>query len=364
MESDSYCKNKVLIFLKKKSSKIILLLTAILILICCLYFMTSDKNKLIIAVSTNSYLGQETETQLVMLDVKNKSMVTLNKKIDCFDEINYGGIAFSPDNKLIAHEKITNLNIAPSIYIYNMDKNKDILLVSPPPLDSSILYNSIPHFSWIDNTHLLYLLESSSGSDKPSGLSSIKRTYTFYCEDINTNKSTSISFKGIESNQYIDYMTYLADHNKIYVSVQEMTNSDFEDPHYTEKIYEYSIDGKSRTLLFSFKDNSVKKIVSVPGTNLILFSANKSLVELSCSPTVINSYDLKTKKLEKLFETPSPYPNNLNFIAYSKNNTLLQSLGNHDAKKYFDLDIKTGKCTEVGFNFKSLSTKFIAFSCK
>lgn len=322
--------------------------------------MTSDKNKLIIAVSTNSYLGQKTTNQLVMLDVKNKSMVTLNKKIDCFDEMNYGGIAFSPDNKMIAHEKVIGLDAAPSIYIYNIYKNEDTLLVSPPPSDSPTI-NHIPFFLWLDNNHLLYLSESRLDL---SGIS-IKMSSTFYCEDINTKKSTSITFKGIDSNQYIDYMTYLAEHDKIYVSVvQEIASNNYETFHYTEKVYEYSIDGKSRTLLFSFKDNSVKKIVSVPDTNLILFSTNKSLVGSAISPTVINRYDLKTKKLEKLFETPSPYPNTLDFIAYSKNNALMQSLGNHDAKKYFDLDIKTGKCTEVDFNFKSLSTKFIAFSCK
>lgn len=363
MKSDSYCKNKTHSFLKNKSSKIILLLAAILILICCLYFMSSDKNKLIIAVSTNDSYKQDGTVQMVMLDVKNKSMVTLNKKINCFDKMNYGGIAFSPDNKMIAHEKVIGLNAAPSIYIYNIDKGKDTLLVSPPPSDSSIIYY-IPYFSWLDNNHLLYLSESSNSRSTTSDLSSIKRNYTFYSKDINNKKTISISFKGIESNQYINYMTYLLDHNKIYVSIQEMTSNNFENPHYTEKVYEYSIDGKSKTLLFSFKDNSVKEIISVPGTNLILFSTNKSLLDAAASPTVINKYDLKAKKLEKLYETPSPYPNTLDFIPYSKNNVLLQSLGDYEAKKYFDFNIKTSKCTEVDFNSKSLSTKFIAFSCK
>lgn len=362
MEYFSYFKNKLDSFLKKKSSKIILFLTAIFILASCLYFMTSDKGKLIMAVSMNGSYGQDGTVQLEMLDAKNKSMVTLKQKINCFDSVNYGGTAFSPDNKMIAHEKNINADIAPSIYIYDIDKNKDILLASPPPSDSTTA-NYILYLSWLDNNNLLYLSASRNSLSRTFSMNNINFCYTLNSENINTKKITSIPLKGIRLNKYISYMTYLADYNKIYLCIQDSVFDSTEEPNYTEKVYECSPDLKNRALLFTFKDSSIKKIAAVPGTSLILFSANKSLGELSGFPTIINMYDHKTKKLEKLYETPSPYPNAVDFISYSKHNVLLQYLRDYE-KKYYDLDIKTGKCTEVDFSNRPLSTEFIAFSCK
>lgn len=365
MVSNSCFKSKFNSLLKKKSFKIILPLTAILILICCLYFMSSDKNKLIMAVSIDNSSNQNA-AKIVMLDIKNRSMVTLKEKVSLFDTDGPSKLAFSPDNKIIAHKKSLIENDSSPVFIYNINTGKDTFLVSPPPSDGPVNTNYIPDFVWLDNSHILYLslFNSNSGS---SDSTEFHLSHAFYCEDIKTKKSTLISFEGIRTDDYISYMTYLNDTGKILICVDEITSNAYtlKDAQITEKVYEYSPNGKSRRFLLSYKDDSIMKIVSIPNTDSILIATNKNKYDLSKYPTIVSRYDTKAKKLEKLYETPSPYSDTFDFIAYSKNNVLLQNKINYETK-FFDLDIKTGKYTEVDFNKNNnpLSTniQFSAFS--
>lgn len=358
MESSSKFKTMLGRLIKKKYSKVVIFFSIILILILCLYLMSGEKSKLVMAITVQK---GTTTGQPAILDAKTHSIVLKKGSFQYNSDSSQNCIEFSPDNKLIAHLGVPPL-YDQSLYIFNTEKNSDTQLTISDMTNRNSM--TITSFTWIDNKHLLYTVSNTIHSSDNTLISEFN---TFNIEDISTKKVTTI--KEPDSNLIINCVTYSPEHNKVYLNeIAYTSNSSPADPHYTDYVYECSPDMKKKSLLFSLKDNEIKNIFSVPGTDTILFSANKSLAIggafknlIAQYPTTINKYDIKTKKPQKIYETPSPYPGEVDFVSYSKNKVFMQQIVISD-HKYFDLDIKTGKCEEINLVNMPSNTRFAAFS--
>lgn len=357
MESSSKFKTMVGRLIKKKYSKVVIFFSIILILILCLYLMSGDKSKLVMAITVQK---GTTTGQPAILNAKTHSIVLQKGSFQFNNDSLLNCIEFSPDNKLIAHVGVPPL-YNQSLYIFDTEKNSDTQLTFLDMTDKTS--RTITSFTWIDNKHLLYTVSNTIHSSDNTPISQFN---TFNIEDISTKKVTTI--KEPDSNLTISCVAYSPEHNKVYLNEIAMANNSSPiEPNCTDYVYECSLDMRRRSLLFSIKDNAIIKISSIPDTDTILFSASKSINFSAYNsfsshfPITISKYDIKTKKVQKIYETPAPYPCGIDFVPYSKNKVFMQQIVTSD-HKYFDLNIKTGKCEEINLVNMPSNTQFAAFS--